>query len=135
MLNLKERLFTFFHSQTDGQIERMNQTIEQYLRIYSNYQQDNWVSFLSTAEFAYNNARQIFIDYSLFYTNYDYHSRLNLDIRKYLQYSVSIAKVLVENLRLLHDKLIENLKIAQDHQAHYYDTKHKCIQFNVGEKV
>ena len=38
MMDLKRRLSTAFHPQTDGQTERMNQTVEQYLRIYCNYQ-------------------------------------------------------------------------------------------------
>ena len=29
------------HPEGDGQTERMNQTLEQYLRVYCNYQQDN----------------------------------------------------------------------------------------------
>jgi len=39
-----------------GQAERLNGTLEQYLRIYCNYQQDNWLKLLPLAEFAYNNA-------------------------------------------------------------------------------
>lgn len=39
-----------------GQAERLNSTLEQYLRIYCNYQQDNWLKLLPLAEFAYNNA-------------------------------------------------------------------------------
>src|SRR5947207_4840471 len=53
-LDLKKRLSTAFHPQTDGQTERTNQTAEQYLRIYCNYQQDNWFDLLSLAEFSYN---------------------------------------------------------------------------------
>ena len=30
-----------YHPKGDGQTEHMNQTLEQYLRIYCNYQQDN----------------------------------------------------------------------------------------------
>ena len=30
-----------YHPEGDGQTERMNQTLEQYLQIYCNYQQDN----------------------------------------------------------------------------------------------
>jgi hypothetical protein len=56
LLGIKGRVSTAFHPQTDGQTERMNQTIEQYLRIYCNYQRGNWSSVLSIAEFAYNNA-------------------------------------------------------------------------------
>jgi hypothetical protein len=46
---------TPFHPQTDGQTERMNATMEQYLRAYVDYQQDDWYSWLPLAEFAANN--------------------------------------------------------------------------------
>src|SRR5437762_7421274 len=58
LMGLKRRLSTAFHPQTDGQTERMNQTLEQYLRIFCNYQQDDWANLLSLAEFSYNNSRQ-----------------------------------------------------------------------------
>ncbi len=45
-----------FHPQTDGQTERRKSVLEQYLRSYVNYQQDDWASLLPLAEFAYNNA-------------------------------------------------------------------------------
>ena len=35
-----------YHLEGDGQTERTNQTLEQYLRVYSNYQQDNWSDLL-----------------------------------------------------------------------------------------
>ena len=45
-----------YHPEGDGQTERANQTLEQYLWMYCNYQQDNWLNLLPLAEFAYNNA-------------------------------------------------------------------------------
>jgi len=45
-----------YHPKGDRQTEHINQTLEQYLRVYCNYQQDNWCALLLLAEFAYNNA-------------------------------------------------------------------------------
>ena len=36
------QLSMVYHSQIDGQIERMNQGVETFLQHYVNYQQDNW---------------------------------------------------------------------------------------------
>jgi transposase InsO family protein len=55
-LRINHRLSTAFYPQTDGQTERQNQTMDQYLRALCNYEQDNWVELLPLAEFAYNNS-------------------------------------------------------------------------------
>jgi len=57
-LGIERRLSTAFHPQTDGQTERRNSTLEQYLRAYLNYQQANRKELLPMAEFAYNNGYQ-----------------------------------------------------------------------------
>ena len=44
-----------FYPQTDRQTERVNQELEQYLRIFINHRQEQWPDQLGTAEFAYNN--------------------------------------------------------------------------------
>ena len=44
-----------FHSQTDGQTERVNQELEQYLRMFINHRQEQWPEWLRMAKFAYNN--------------------------------------------------------------------------------
>jgi hypothetical protein len=46
---------TAYHPQTDGQTERVNQELEQYIRLFTNYKQDDWDELLPAAEFAYNN--------------------------------------------------------------------------------
>ena len=52
--------------------------LEQYLQVYSNYQQDNWLDLLPLTEFAYNNAPSAITRISPFYANKGYH--LNISI-------------------------------------------------------
>ena len=53
-LGMKEGMSTVFHFQTDGQTERMNQTLEQYFRLYTGKNKHKWVELLSTAQMAIN---------------------------------------------------------------------------------
>jgi len=55
MLGIESKLLTVFHPQTDGQMERVNQELEQYLRMFIDHKQEQWPEWLGTAEFAYNN--------------------------------------------------------------------------------
>ena len=71
-LGIQHKLFTAYHSQTDGQIKRMNQTVETYLQHYVSRTQENWVQLLSTAQFVYNNTRNKIMKVTSFYTNYRY---------------------------------------------------------------
>ena len=40
MLGIESKLSTAFHSQTNGQMERINQELEQYLRIFIDHKQE-----------------------------------------------------------------------------------------------
>jgi hypothetical protein len=74
---IKKKLSTSYHPQTDGQTERTNQTLEQYLCCYVNYQQDNWSDFLPMAEFTYNNTVKPGMLASPFFLNYSFHPRMD----------------------------------------------------------
>ena len=54
LLGIKNNPSTAYHPQTDGQTECINQEIEQYLRVYINFKQNNWSEWLSIIEFLYN---------------------------------------------------------------------------------
>jgi hypothetical protein len=59
-----------FYSQTNDQTECQNQTFEQYLRNYVNYQQDDWATWLAFVEYAYNNNHHDSINMSSFQALY-----------------------------------------------------------------
>ena len=47
LVGIQQKISTSFHPQTDGQTERINAIVEQFLRGYCNYQQDNWSELLT----------------------------------------------------------------------------------------
>ena len=51
---IQQNLSTAFHPRTDGQSERMNRWIEDYLHHFVSGRQNNWSSLLPVAEFAHN---------------------------------------------------------------------------------
>ncbi|MBW0499072.1 hypothetical protein O181_038787 [Austropuccinia psidii MF-1] len=55
-LKISRDLSTAYHPETDGQTERVNQILEQYLWMYVIYHQDDCNTWLPLAEFAYNNS-------------------------------------------------------------------------------
>src|SRR5258708_13838798 len=76
LLNMKLHFMSGYHPEGDGQMEWINQVLEQYLHAYTNYQQDNWALLLPLAEFAYNNAASSTTGISPFFANKGYHLRL-----------------------------------------------------------
>jgi len=74
VLRIKRQLSTVYHSQTDGQTERINQEIGTFLQHYVNYQQDNWMEWLAAAEFQYNDKKHAATDRTPFELNFGRYS-------------------------------------------------------------
>jgi hypothetical protein len=70
LVGIESNLLTAYHPQTDGQTEHMNQEIEQYLWLFINHRQSDWVEWLSCMEFSYNDKVQSSTGFSPFYINY-----------------------------------------------------------------
>ena len=66
ILEIETKLSMAYHPQIDGQIKRTNQELEQYLRMYVNHRQNNWLEWLAMAEFAFNNKVHTATKMSLF---------------------------------------------------------------------
>ena len=82
MLGIKIKLSTAFHPQTDGQTERMNQELEQYLQFFIENRQKDWLKWLAAAEFAINNKIHMATKVSLFMANYSKELRMGGDVRR-----------------------------------------------------
>ena len=101
-----------YHLEGDGQTEWMNQTLEQYLQIYCNYQQDNWSELLPLVEFSYNNALNATTGVSPFFTNKGYHP--NISIHPEWDLTSKRAREYSIDLDSLHQFLQEEMMHAQE---------------------
>ena len=67
------------HPETDGQTENANKVMKNYLRAYVNYTQDNWVDYLSDAEFAANNHVNVSTGMTPFFADHGFHPRCGIE--------------------------------------------------------
>ena len=134
MLGTKTKLSSAFHPETDGQTERVNQVLEQYLRAYVNYLQDNWSGMLSLAEFSYNNSMHASTKRSPFFANYGFHPMFNiLDPRPVGSVE---AMELLEVIRSTQEQLKSQLHQAQQNYKMYADrNRERSPSFKTGDKV
>jgi len=129
------KLSTAYHPQTDGQTERLNQTMEQYLRCYVNYQQDNWVELLPTAQLAYNDTATSTTGISPFFANYGYHPSTPGGARG-LEPVAEQAKIQVEKIKELHQELSRDIEWISQRTAMYYNkSKLEGPRFREGDLV
>src|SRR5882672_9469195 len=113
---MKLHFTSTYHPEGDGQTEQTNQTLEQYLRVYCNYQQDNWSELLPLAEFAYNNTPSATTGITPFFANKGYH--LNLTVHPERDLASARARDFVTDLDELHQELWQHIAEAQ----HRYQT-------------
>lgn len=81
-LGVRLRHSSAFHPETDGQTERVNAILEQYLRAFMNFHQDDWVDWLPLAEFASNNTVSETTGVSPFFANYGFNPPLGTEPSK-----------------------------------------------------
>ena len=134
-LNVKCRLSTALHPQTDGQSKRQNSTIKGFLQAYCRFQQKDWVRWLPMAEFAYNNSWQATTMISPFDALLGYHLRIsykdNLDPRS----KSWSADENLATLRELMKELKVNLIELQELQTLYHNKHVKEGTYWPGESV
>ena len=101
-----------YHLEGDRQTEHANQVLEQYLWVYTNYQQDNWAMLLPMAEFTYNNAMNTTTGVSPFFTNKGYHPEFTVDLQ--VETSLAEAEAFVVDLEQASQPILSSL-IRQAH--------------------
>ena len=123
MLEIKTKLSMAFHPQTDGQTERMNQELEQYLQFFTEHRQKDWPEWLAATEFAVNNKVHTATKVLPFMANYGKELRMGKDIRK--KGKVKSATALVERMKKVHEEAEAALRKMQEEMKRYADRGRK----------
>ena len=127
-------MLTAFYLQTDGQIERVNQKLEQYLRIFIDYKQEQWSKWLEIAEFTYNNKVYSSTQTMPFKTNYRQDPRIGFKRRKKGKYKG--AAKFIEKMREIQEEVKVVLRKVQEEMKKYVDGKRTEVDdYKVGDLV
>lgn len=142
LLNVKQRLSTAYHPETDGSTERMNQTLEEYLRHYCTYYQTNWDQLLPLAQAAINARDATSIGMSPFFLTHGYHPRtgsgiaLPNDLPEVSRSPAEGAQQIVQKLRHCSDLAQSVMAHAQQRQQEIADRKRDpAPSYKVGDRV
>jgi hypothetical protein len=139
LLGIKAVMSTAHHQETNGQSERVIQCLKEYLRMFINYRQDDWIDYIALAEFAYNNAVHSSIGISPFKANYGYDfsvggvSTSNVSDENN---TVPAAHAITNQLHDVHERLKVCIVKAQEAQKRFADRlRAQMPNFVIGAKV
>jgi ribosomal protein L21E len=133
-LDTKLNFSTAFHPQTDGQTERVNQVLEDMLRMYVMNQPKKWEEYLHLVEFAYNNSYHASSKFSPFEVLYGRKCNTPISWSSPVD-RIMLGPELLKEMELTVKQVQQNLKEAQDRQKSYADLKRTFREFEVGDHV
>ena len=126
MLGIDTKLSIAYHLQMDSQTERMNQDLEQYLRMFIDHRQEQWPDWLVTVEFAYNNKVQTSTKVSPFRANNGRDLRLGFEMRKKGKFEK--AEEFVMRMKEVYEEAEATLKKSQEEMRKYANRKRSEIE-------
>jgi hypothetical protein len=122
-----------FHPQTDGQTERVNQTLETYLQHFVSVGLNDWDTLLSRAEFAHNAAVDETVRAAPFKLTYGYNPRTPVGEVVEVVHPASAA--FVERLQSSLSFARKCLIAAQQRLKAVADKRRIDQEFKVGDKI
>lgn len=120
LLKFKGNLSTAYHPQMDSQTEWFNALVEQYLWLYTNHPQNDWVEWLALTEFAHNQNTSA-TGFSPFMLNYGQQPNIQGEHRK--QVWNESTKEFAEMMKGTFKLAKELLKHASSDMKKYYNWK------------
>jgi len=121
LLGIQIKLLTAYHPQTDKQMERINQELEQYLRVFINHKQEQWPDWLEMVEFMYNNKIHMVTKILPFKVNYGQDPRMGFERRKKKKYKA--AEKFIERIKKIQEKAKVVLGKAQEEMKKFANRK------------
>ena len=142
ILGIERRLSTAYHPQIDGATERMNQTVETFLRTYIDFDQCNWARLLPIAEFVINNRDAASTGVNPFFLSHGYHIKI-LDTDEKLHAAgnevrnpIQKADNILIKLKQANDWAQTAMAVAQQEQQEHADkSKVQTPRYKVKDKV
>jgi hypothetical protein len=104
---------TTYHPQTDGQIERVNQIVEDMLRMHVMHQPKKWEDYLPLVEFAYNYGYQESLKMSPFEAFYGRQCKIPISWSNPMDI-ITIGPDMLKEMDQQVIQIKKNMKIAQD---------------------
>jgi hypothetical protein len=133
LLRITPGFSTAYHPQTDGQTERMNQILEDYLRHFCSYYQDNWVKILDIAEFSINNLDSASLGTSPFFFANGFHPKFSTLTKNS---GIRALDDFIVDLQETQEKAVECLTQAKQRQSFYHDAHKKpATHYQPGDLV
>jgi len=133
-LGSKLRLSSAYDPQTDGQLERTIQSLEDLLRICVLEQGGTWDSHLPLIEFTYNNSYRSSIGMAPFEALYGRRCRTSLcwfESGENVVLGPRIVQQTTEKVKMIQEKM----KASQSRQKSYHDKRRKDLEFQEGDHV
>ena len=124
-LGTRRMLSIAYHSQMDGQIERINQEIGTFLQHYVNYKQDDWTEWIVVAKFHYNNKKHAAMGQTLFVLNFERHLwKGNLEV----QIEIPKLEEFLMGLERSWEEAMKAMEAAQETMKKQFDRKQRNPQ-------
>jgi hypothetical protein len=133
-MDTKLNFSSAYHPQTDGQMERTNQILEDMLRACALKYGKSWDKSLPYAEFSYNNSYQVSIKMAPFEALYGRQCRTLL-FWSHTGESQIFRPELLKDVEKQVQMIRENLKVAQLRQKSYVDKRRRDLSFKFGDFV
>ena len=134
ILGIHTKLSTAFHPQTNGQTERANQEIEQYLRTFVNQRQDNWPEWLALTEFTHNNRIQASTQTSPFNALYGRNPRMGFEPHR--RSKNEAVQDFTQRMKKVQEEVASAISKAQIEMKKYADRNRKeAPKFKIGDQV
>jgi transposase InsO family protein len=135
LLGIKLATSTAYHPQTDGQTERVNQVLENYLHIFTSRRQDDWDDFLPTGEFQYNNTVHSLTQQTPFMVDTGRHTHMGFEPQQPRSTLESVNEF-AECMALGIKEAKAALTKAKDEYSMYYNRRHEpALVYTPGDKV
>lgn len=126
---------TAFHPQTDGQTERVNALLEEYLRHFVTARQRNWLELLDAAQFSYNLNRSSATDQSPAELCLGYQPRTPLEVARQYDGPCPAAHLFARDRTENMAKARDSLAQAAMRMKLRADEHRRPVEFQVGDLV